>query len=115
MDQLNSASLAPQVKTDQTVKGEAPSAGEGAKSTAVTYTFHVQSGKDTTGLKASADYYLLCTTKIQPETDIKQESLTVKTPNPSTTPVPKAAAAPKAPATKPQATKPTASQGAPKG
>jgi hypothetical protein len=81
LDQVKSVSLAPQVTTDNTVNGADP-APDG-KNTTATIKFPTQTSKDSVGLKPAAVYYLTYSTKIQPNTQIKKESLTITVPNPT--------------------------------
>jgi len=78
LDQLKGVSLAPQVTTDKAVKG-----GDlvpDSKKTAVTSKFQIQTAKETTGLKPEVIYYLTYSTIIQPDNQIKKESLTITVP-----------------------------------
>lgn len=80
LDQLDTVSLAPQVTGDAAVKGGAVTPGTDGKNTTATSVFALQTGKDKTGLKPGANYYLTYTTKVQPAVAVKNETLTVKVP-----------------------------------
>ena len=103
LDQLNSVSLAPQVTGDATVKGGVLTFGTEGKNTTATSAFALQTESDKTGLKPDSNYYLTYATKVQPNVDVKNETLKVKVPQSAGS----AGSNQGAPTGKPQASKPT--------